>query len=82
MTELDGFRSEVRAWCRAHVPDGWREAQSGAPDDEFVAFQRDWFRGLHGAGYAVPHRGSPSPRPAPTWPACARPPAARATATS
>jgi alkylation response protein AidB-like acyl-CoA dehydrogenase len=55
MTDLDGFRSAVRDWCRSHVPGGWREAQTDASDGEFVAFQRDWFRELHGAGYAVPH---------------------------
>jgi alkylation response protein AidB-like acyl-CoA dehydrogenase len=53
--ELDEFRSEVRAWCRAHVPAGWRERQTGVPDAEFVAFQQWWFAELRAAGYAVPH---------------------------
>jgi alkylation response protein AidB-like acyl-CoA dehydrogenase len=52
---LDAFRTEVRDWCRTHVPDGWRAAQTGVSDDEFVAFQQQWFQQLRSAGYAVPH---------------------------
>ena len=55
MTDLDDFRATVRQWCRTHVPAGWRTAQTGASDDEFVAFQKRWFAELHRAGYAVPH---------------------------
>jgi alkylation response protein AidB-like acyl-CoA dehydrogenase len=53
--DLEEFRAAVRDWCRAHVPQGWRQAQTGVPDDEFVAFQKAWFAELRGAGYAVPH---------------------------
>ncbi|MGK8506559.1 acyl-CoA dehydrogenase family protein [Nocardia asiatica] len=53
--DLDGFRDEVRDWCRAHVPAEWRRAQTGPTDAEFVTFQRDWFQQLRRAGYAVPH---------------------------
>jgi alkylation response protein AidB-like acyl-CoA dehydrogenase len=53
--DLDEFRSEVRAWCRAHVPEGWREAQTGVDEDAFAAFQQQWFQELRAAGYAVPH---------------------------
>jgi alkylation response protein AidB-like acyl-CoA dehydrogenase len=53
--ELAEFRSSVGQWCRDHVPTGWREAQTGASDDEFVAFQRAWFAELRDAGFAVPH---------------------------
>lgn len=49
------FRREVRAWCRDHVPVGWRAAQTGVGDEEFVRFQKAWFAELHDAGYAVPH---------------------------
>lgn len=52
---LDDFRAEVRAWCRDHVPAQWRPAQTGASDDDFAAFQKDWFQQLRAAGYAVPH---------------------------
>jgi alkylation response protein AidB-like acyl-CoA dehydrogenase len=52
---LDAFRAQVRTWCRDHVPADWRAAQTGASDDEYVAFQQAWFRELRGAGYAVPH---------------------------
>ena len=55
MTDLDGFRDGVRDWCRTHVPDGWRAAQTGVTDDGFVAFQKDWFAQLREAGFAVPH---------------------------
>jgi alkylation response protein AidB-like acyl-CoA dehydrogenase len=55
VSELDDFRAEVRAWCRAHVPGGWRDAQTGVPERDFVAFQKDWFQQLRAAGYAVPH---------------------------
>jgi alkylation response protein AidB-like acyl-CoA dehydrogenase len=54
-TGLDELRAEVREWCRAHVPAGWRRARTGVGDAEFVAFQRDWFQELRGAGFAVPH---------------------------
>ena len=51
----DDFRSHVREWCAAHVPTDWRAAQTGASDEEFVAFQKAWFAELHSAGFAVPH---------------------------
>jgi alkylation response protein AidB-like acyl-CoA dehydrogenase len=53
--ELEEFRASVRDWCRAHVPAGWRRAQTGVPDAEYVAFQKWWFAELRGGGYAVPH---------------------------
>lgn len=55
MSELDDFRVEVRAWCAEHVARDWREAQSGADEQEFVRFQKAWFAELHSAGFAVPH---------------------------
>lgn len=55
MSELDDFRAEVRRWCADHVPADWRESQTDVDDTEFVAFQKQWFAELHGAGYAVPH---------------------------
>ncbi|OAA26906.1 acyl-CoA dehydrogenase [Frankia sp. EI5c] len=53
--DLAEFRAEVRRWCREHVPADWRRAQTGASDEEFAAFQQDWFQQLRAAGYAVPH---------------------------
>jgi alkylation response protein AidB-like acyl-CoA dehydrogenase len=52
---LDEFRATVRRWCAEHVPPGWRQAQTGVSEAEFVAFQKQWFATLHSAGYAVPH---------------------------
>ncbi|WP_207567824.1 acyl-CoA dehydrogenase family protein [Mycolicibacterium elephantis] len=49
------FRRRVRQWCAEHVPADWRASQTGATDDEFVAFQKAWFAELHRAGFAVPH---------------------------
>ena len=54
-TDLDPFRASVRDWCREHVPRTWRAAQTGVGDDEFVAFQQEWFAELRRAGWAVPH---------------------------
>ena len=54
-TPLEEFRATVRAWCAEHIPPGWRAAQTGVDDEEFVRFQKWWFRELHAAGYAVPH---------------------------
>jgi alkylation response protein AidB-like acyl-CoA dehydrogenase len=54
-TDIDDFRASVRAWCRANIPAGWREAQTDVSDEEFVAFQKEWFQTLRRAGYAVPH---------------------------
>jgi alkylation response protein AidB-like acyl-CoA dehydrogenase len=55
MSELEALRANVRDWCAGNVPRDWRRAQTGAGDDEFVAFQQDWFKSLVKAGYAVPH---------------------------
>ena len=53
--DLGEFRTAVREWCRGHVPAGWRQAQTGASDEEFVSFQKWWFSELRAAGLAVPH---------------------------
>jgi alkylation response protein AidB-like acyl-CoA dehydrogenase len=53
--DLDEFQANVKAWCAEHIPHGWRDAQTGASDQEFVRFQKDWFAELHRAGFAVPH---------------------------
>jgi alkylation response protein AidB-like acyl-CoA dehydrogenase len=53
--DLQEFRTEVRDWCRSHVPADWRKAQTGVPEAEFVAFQQWWFAQLREVGWAVPH---------------------------
>ncbi|TDC95629.1 acyl-CoA dehydrogenase [Actinomadura sp. 7K507] len=55
VAELAEFRATVRDWCREHVPAGWRQAQTGVPEEEFVSFQKAWFQELRRAGFAVPH---------------------------
>ena len=52
---MSEFRERVKDWCAQHIPNDWRAAQTGASDEEFVAFQKQWFATLHGAGFAVPH---------------------------
>lgn len=52
---LDEFRATVRTWCEHHIPRGWRVAQTGVSEAEFVRFQKSWFAELHAAGFAVPH---------------------------
>jgi alkylation response protein AidB-like acyl-CoA dehydrogenase len=54
-SDLGEFRAAVREWCRAHVPKGWRQAQTGVSDEEYVSFQQAWFQELRQAGFAVPH---------------------------
>jgi alkylation response protein AidB-like acyl-CoA dehydrogenase len=49
------FRAAVRDWCGGHVPAEWRRAQTGASEEEFAAFQKDWFQQLRRVGLAVPH---------------------------
>lgn len=49
------FRRQVQQWCVEHIPSDWREKQTGATDEQFVAFQKAWFAELHTAGFAVPH---------------------------
>ena len=53
--DLQGFRAAVRAWCEEHVPTDWRATQTDASEEEFVSFQKAWFRELRGGGYAVAH---------------------------
>jgi alkylation response protein AidB-like acyl-CoA dehydrogenase len=52
---IDEFRHEVRDWLRGNLPADWRTTQTGVPEDEFVAFQKQWFQTLRSPGYAVPH---------------------------
>lgn len=46
------LRNEVSSWLAAHAPKNWRDA---AAHDVFVEGQRDWFKKLVAAGYAIPH---------------------------
>lgn len=49
---LNSLRNDVRSWLEAHAPKDWRDA---ATHDVFVDGQRNWFKKLVGAGYAIPH---------------------------
>lgn len=53
--DLDAFRAEVRAWLEATVPQGWFTRSAGAPEAEYVAFQRWWLNELRKVGLATPH---------------------------
>src|SRR3546814_19410118 len=53
--ELDAFRLSVRDWCRDNIPSGWRAAQTGVSDEEYVGFPKAWFPELPRAGYEEPH---------------------------
>jgi alkylation response protein AidB-like acyl-CoA dehydrogenase len=53
--DLGDFRAAVREWCRTNVPQGWRQLQTGASDEDYVGFQKAWFQQLRRAGFAVPH---------------------------
>ncbi|WP_063011319.1 acyl-CoA dehydrogenase family protein [Nocardia kruczakiae] len=55
MDALAEFREQVRQWCAANIPPGWRARQTGATDAEFVDFQQEWFQRLRAGGFAVPH---------------------------
>jgi alkylation response protein AidB-like acyl-CoA dehydrogenase len=55
LSELEPFRAEVRDWCRAHVPAGWRDAQAGASHIQFAEFHRWWAGVLRDGGYFAPH---------------------------
>src|SRR5690606_38528456 len=52
---LDAYRRQVREWFQANVPADWTERQSGCTEEEFLAFQREWFGKLRSAGLALPH---------------------------
>jgi alkylation response protein AidB-like acyl-CoA dehydrogenase len=53
--DLEEFRAAVRGWLRTNLPSDWRATQTGVSEDEFVAFQKQWFQTLRAPGYAVPH---------------------------
>ncbi len=49
---LGTLRSEIHDWLSANAPKDWRAADT---HPRFVEEQREWFKKLVGAGYAVPH---------------------------
>jgi alkylation response protein AidB-like acyl-CoA dehydrogenase len=55
LAELEPFRDEVRAWCAANVPPGWRREQAGASPAQFATFHRRWAARLRDGGYFAPH---------------------------
>ncbi len=52
---LSPFREKVREWLEVHLPADWRERMLGASEDEYVHFQKSWFRILRDGGYIAPH---------------------------
>jgi alkylation response protein AidB-like acyl-CoA dehydrogenase len=53
--DLDAFRHEVRTWCAANVPAGWRERERGASPARFAEFHRWWGARLREGGWFAPH---------------------------
>ena len=53
--DFSAFRSEVRAWLEAVVPEGWFARSAGAPEADYLAFQRWWLTELQKVGLATPH---------------------------
>ncbi|ASG22217.1 acyl-CoA dehydrogenase [Nitrospirillum viridazoti] len=51
----EAFRAAVRAWLSAVVPADWKGRLLGAPEEDYVAFQRRWFDELKKVGLATPH---------------------------
>jgi len=52
---LAELRVDVRHWCEAHVPPGWRHQQRGADHAELVEFLRWWGGELRCSGLFAPH---------------------------
>ncbi|NWG52175.1 MAG: acyl-CoA dehydrogenase family protein [Hydrogenophilaceae bacterium] len=53
--DLDAFRNEVRNWLGAVVPEGWFARSAGAPEADYLAFQRWWLGEMQKVGLATPH---------------------------
>ena len=54
-TDLDSYRSEIRAWLGEHSPPDWRERLQASSEADVVEFYRDWTRQLSSAGHLVAH---------------------------
>lgn len=48
--EVADFRTQVRAWLKANLPEGWA-ADREQTDEERAGFRADWNRKLHAAGW-------------------------------
>jgi alkylation response protein AidB-like acyl-CoA dehydrogenase len=55
LKRLDPFRAKVRCWLLENLPADWQLSMLGAGEDDYVAFQKSWFRKLVDAGYGAPH---------------------------
>ena len=55
LDDPEAFRAEVRAWLAAEVPPDWRQTLLDGSDEDYVAFQRNWFAALKKVGLAHPH---------------------------
>jgi alkylation response protein AidB-like acyl-CoA dehydrogenase len=53
--DLESYRRQVRQWFQDNVPADWVQRQTGCTEEEFIAFQREWFAKLRAAGLALPH---------------------------
>jgi alkylation response protein AidB-like acyl-CoA dehydrogenase len=55
LKSLSPFRDRVRDWLRGHLPEDWKQRMLGASEEEFVEFQKSWFRTMRDGGYIAPH---------------------------
>ncbi len=55
--EHDAFRTELREWLEANLPEGWLDGETDVPEegDERVRFLRDWQRTLYDGNWAGIH---------------------------
>ena len=51
-TSLETLRTDVRTWLAESAPADWRNCET---PEAFVISQRNWFKQLVEAGYAIPH---------------------------
>jgi len=52
---LETFRAALRTWLSNAVPTGWQAKMTGASDQDFMVFQKSWFKELVREGLATPH---------------------------
>jgi alkylation response protein AidB-like acyl-CoA dehydrogenase len=52
---IEDLRREVREWCAANVPKGWRDEQRDLSHHELIGFLTEWGAKLRESGLLAPH---------------------------